>query len=173
MAVSIIRCYNEMTEAQRVALEEGIEAALIAQAQVDLPAKDVDIRNARHNDIGIAGVTGWNMTTSATANNPVTYVNYVLLQTENMAFLEYDDPDDAVDSIEIANQTTTLAILESRHGGSRFQRIDYPRDIFMWKKTETMTIRVRSHLVSTAIRVPLKILVAEPKGRTVGGKPCA
>jgi RNA recognition motif-containing protein len=172
MAISVIRCYNELTEAQRVALEEQVEAALVNQAISDLPAKEIDIRNARHNELGLVATTGWNMTTNATANGATVYINYTLGNTENLAFLEYTDPDDAIDSLEIANQTTQLAVLEGRHGGSRWQRINYPRDLFLFKKTETMIIRVRSHLVSTAIRVPLKVIKAEPKGTTVGGKPC-
>jgi len=172
MGVSITRCYNEMTEAQRVALEEQAENALATQAKIDLPTAEVDIRNANHLELGLAAVTGWNMTTAAVANNPVVYINYLLGNTENLAFLEFTDPDDAIDQLDIANQTTLLAVLQTRHGGSRFQRINYPRDLFMWKKTERMIITVRSNLVSTAIRVPLKVIKAEPKGTTIGGKPC-
>jgi len=172
MAVSIMRCYNEMTEAQRVALEEQIENVLVQQAKVDLPTAEVDIRNAMHTELGLAAAVGWALTSAAVANDPVVYINYTLGTRENLAFLEYDDPDDAINSVTIANQTTVLAVLESRHGGSRFQRIGYPRDVFTWKKQETMIITVRSPLVSTTIRVPMKVIKAEPKGTTVGGKAC-
>jgi len=172
MAVSVVRQYNELVEAQRVALEEQVEKMLADQAKIDLPAAEVDIRNAKHDELGLASANGWTLLTAGVANNPVLYINYTLGTKENLAFLEFTDPDDAINSIEIANQTTTLAVLEQRHGGSRFQRIGYPRDIFTWKKQETIKITVKSPLVATTIRVPLKIVKAEPKGTTVGGKPC-
>ena len=194
MAVVDVRFWDDLTPEQRVALETEIEEALIAQAKQDIPANEVDIRPARPTlDVTMAvGVTANTWIETATTG-PGTWdnvVNWTLGNQQNAALVMFTNPQGGLLRVRVQNATTVLAIIELAHlktyqgngglfdptGAAELTLIGskaYFRQVFLFKKTETMIIDVQCDPTAVAIgavQAPFKILLAEPQGQTVGCK---
>jgi len=194
MAVVDVRFWDDLSPEQRVALMTEIEESLISQAKSDIPANDVDIRPARPTlDVTMAvGVTA-NTWILAAPTGPGTWdniVNWTLGAQQNAALVMMTNPFGSVIRVRVSNATTVLAIIELSHSktyqanGGQFDpagvaespRIGskaYFRQVFLFKKTETMILDVQMDAYAAAlgnVPAPFYILLAEPAGTTVGCK---
>jgi len=185
MAIVDVRYWDDLTPEQRVALMTEIEEALIAQAKSDIPANEVDIRPALPTaDVtmgaGVVANTWFQTPAGGYANTPL--VAWTLGAQQNAALVMFADPNGNLARITVSNATTTLAIIETWYarsyqtdggdvGAVNIQRIGakgFFRQVFLFKKTETMTIQVAGANVLSEF--PMLILLAEPAGTTVGCK---
>lgn len=185
MAIIDVRYWDDLTPEQRVALMTEIEEALIAQAKQDIPSNEVDIRPALPTaDVTMGGgvvANTWTVTPAALYANTA-FVAWTLGNQQNAALVMFADPNGNLARITVSNATTTLAIIETwwartyqRDGGhvtattqERIGAKGFFRQVFLFKKTETMNIFVSGAAVASEF--PMLILLAEPAGTTVGCK---
>lgn len=183
MTIAEIRAWDDLTPDERVQLENSIEEALVAQAKVDLSNENIDVRMARPTaDItgGVFTANTWIMT-AASISGPGTYDNvftWVLNDRQNAALWGFFDNGDqtgvAVNQkamrMRIRNATTILAILETAFIREEEHVGGYFRQVFLWKKNETMAVDVMYADGAVDCEVVFLIKVAEPAGQTVGCK---
>lgn len=173
MTIAEIRAWNDLTENERVQLEASVEEALIAQAQQDLSNQNIDVRKARPTaDVtlgaGMVASTWQRVGTGPGVLDPV--VAWTLNDRQNAALYGFWDHERRVTRITIANATTTLAVLEVSHIRTEENPGAFFRQIFLWKKNETMTITAECIDPAQLVEIGLLIKIAEPAGQTFGCK---
>jgi len=173
MTIADVRAWNDLTPDERVQLEASVEEALIAQAQADLSNQNIDVRKARPTaDVtlgaGMVANTWRRAGTGPGTLDPI--VAWTLNDRQNAALYGFWDYERRITRITIANATTTLAVLEVSHIRAEENPGAYFRQIFLWKKNETMTVSAECVDAGQPVEVGLLIKIAEPAGQTFGCK---
>lgn len=179
--------YDDLTEAERQKLEADVEAALAAQAMKDIPATDVDVRDARIGSDAANGINDIDPTLAAaggvqTAVNTWTWtytgpatldplINHALRDEQNMALWGFSDAGRQLQQIQVQNGPgTQVALFET----SRLHVVDTPlaymKPASFWKKSDTMIINAENFDAAGVHENVFLVKIAEPKGTVVGCK---